>query len=238
MKKFKTHYDDLQVTENASPEVIRGAYRSLAQKWHPDRNPEQREEAERITCLINAAYAILSDPQRRREYDERIAAQQRREAHQAVPPQPRPGPPPVSRNEYEHNSSSERTGHVSHAWLILLFIAFLVILLIVFPYKARYLLVVLIWLAAGVYACSALFNPAISDEEGRQGSIQLQQAVLRRKAAGVGWLMGFISWPLSVAGLLLVGLPFAGASVISLILAGIVGLISWTITVVSQQKVI
>ena len=69
MEKIKTHYDNLQVTENASPEVIRGAYRYLSQKWHPDRNPRTVEQATRITQIINEAFAVLSDPHRRREHD-------------------------------------------------------------------------------------------------------------------------------------------------------------------------
>ena len=75
MGKIKTHYDNLQVTENASPEVIKGAYRYLSQKWHPDRNPGAVEKATRITQIINEAFAVLSDPQRRREHDAWIEGQ-------------------------------------------------------------------------------------------------------------------------------------------------------------------
>ncbi len=72
MSNFQTHYQNLQVTENASPEVIKGAYRYLAQKWHPDKNPTERAKAERVTKLLNEAYAVLSDPgtaQRARRLD-------------------------------------------------------------------------------------------------------------------------------------------------------------------------
>lgn len=75
MKRFRTHYDNLQVAENASPEVIKGAYKYLSQKWHPDRNPTNKEEAERITKIINQAYQVLSDPALRREHDAWIAGQ-------------------------------------------------------------------------------------------------------------------------------------------------------------------
>ena len=44
---MRTHYDNLHVSEKASPEVIKGAYKALAQKWHPDKHPNQREKAER-----------------------------------------------------------------------------------------------------------------------------------------------------------------------------------------------
>ncbi len=70
---MRTHYDNLQVSRNASPEVIKGAYKYLSQKWHPDKNPEKREVAERNLKIINEAYEVLSDPVRRAEHDEWIA---------------------------------------------------------------------------------------------------------------------------------------------------------------------
>ena len=75
MKKTRTHYDNLQVTENASPEVIKGAYKYLTQKWHPDKNPSDRAKAERVMKILTAAYEILSDPERRKNYDQKIARQ-------------------------------------------------------------------------------------------------------------------------------------------------------------------
>lgn len=75
MKPLRTHYDNLQVAENASQEVIKGAYKYLCQKWHPDKNPRNRAKAERISCIINAAYTVLSDPKRRKDHDEWIQTQ-------------------------------------------------------------------------------------------------------------------------------------------------------------------
>jgi len=69
---FRTHYDNLQVAENASIEVIRGAYKFLSQKWHPDKNPDDKERAARIMKIINDAYVVLSDPERRKQHDEWI----------------------------------------------------------------------------------------------------------------------------------------------------------------------
>jgi hypothetical protein len=69
MRRSQTHYDNLQVSRSASEEVIRAAYRSLSQKHHPDRNPDDRESAERIMKILNAAYAVLSDAGKRLEYD-------------------------------------------------------------------------------------------------------------------------------------------------------------------------
>ena len=74
-----THYDTLQITRNASVDVIKGAYRYLSQKWHPDKQPsENRVEAERIMKEITTAYGVLSDPAARVKYDAWITEQ---EAH-------------------------------------------------------------------------------------------------------------------------------------------------------------
>lgn len=80
---FKTHYDNLQVTRTASPEVIKGAYKHLSQKYHPDKNIENREEAERILKIINKAYEVLSDPLLRKEHDEWIARQEKEKNNKA-----------------------------------------------------------------------------------------------------------------------------------------------------------
>lgn len=68
-----SHYDVLQVSPDADPEVIDRAYRALSLKYHPDVTPEDsREAAHRRMQRINLAYAVLSDPQRRRDYDRTI----------------------------------------------------------------------------------------------------------------------------------------------------------------------
>ena len=79
MPQFITHYDNLQVKETASGEVIKGAYRYLSQKWHPDKNPDNRQEAENFIKIINEAYSVLSDPIRRKEYDLQINRERRKE---------------------------------------------------------------------------------------------------------------------------------------------------------------
>lgn len=76
-----THYDNLKVSRDAPPEVIRAAYKSLSQKYHPDRHADS-DEANRIMRLLNAAYEVLRDPARRAEHDQWIAAQEKREAEQ------------------------------------------------------------------------------------------------------------------------------------------------------------
>lgn len=60
-------YEILGVARNASPEEVKKAYRRLAKQYHPDAN--QGTEAEERIREINAAYAILSDPDKRARYD-------------------------------------------------------------------------------------------------------------------------------------------------------------------------
>ncbi|MCC2636565.1 MAG: molecular chaperone DnaJ [Moraxellaceae bacterium] len=72
-KKIRTHYENLQVVESASDEVIRGAYKYLSQKYHPDKNPDNREMAERVFKILNEAHDVLSNPEKRRLHDEWIA---------------------------------------------------------------------------------------------------------------------------------------------------------------------
>lgn len=66
-----TYYDLLKVDRKAAPEGVRAAYRSLAQRYHPDKRPGNAD-AIRVMAALNEAYAVLSDPQRRASYDRAI----------------------------------------------------------------------------------------------------------------------------------------------------------------------
>ena len=63
---MKSLYDILGVSPTASADDIKKAYRLQAMKWHPDRNPGNRAEAELRFKEIGHAYSVLSDPVRRR----------------------------------------------------------------------------------------------------------------------------------------------------------------------------
>jgi curved DNA-binding protein CbpA len=69
-RRQATLYDLLQVNPLASPEVIRAAYRVLARRYHPDCNASLDAAAQMRE--INAAYHVLSDPNRRARYDARL----------------------------------------------------------------------------------------------------------------------------------------------------------------------
>ncbi|XP_050022956.1 dnaJ homolog subfamily B member 6-B-like [Dermacentor andersoni] len=63
------YYRVLEVPRDATQDDIRRAYRRLALKWHPDKNPTNKEEAERHFKAIAEAYEVLSDETKRRQYD-------------------------------------------------------------------------------------------------------------------------------------------------------------------------
>lgn len=136
MTKLHTHYDNLKVTRNAPPEVIRAAYKTLSQKYHPDKHPGNAD-AERVMALINASYQVLSDPAQRAQHDRWIdqqegAAHARAQGFSASRAAPPPAAPVYSSQTRAHYQASpvtpppnsvSRTGgrwfaHVVRHWFI------------------------------------------------------------------------------------------------------------------------
>ena len=70
MATKRDYYEVLGVDKNATEEEIKKAYRKLAKKYHPDANPNNKEEAEAKFKEVNEAYENLSDPQKRKMYDQ------------------------------------------------------------------------------------------------------------------------------------------------------------------------
>ncbi|XP_076328218.1 dnaJ homolog subfamily B member 6-B-like [Tachypleus tridentatus] len=64
------YYEVLEIQRTATPEEVKKAYRRLALKWHPDKNPDQKDLAEFMFKEISEAYEVLSDENKRRIYDQ------------------------------------------------------------------------------------------------------------------------------------------------------------------------
>ena len=67
-KNIPDYYAILQIQKTASQNEIKNQFRSLAKKWHPDR--KQSDDAEKKMAQINTAYEVLSNPKRRKMYDQ------------------------------------------------------------------------------------------------------------------------------------------------------------------------
>ena len=65
----RDYYDVLGISKGASDNDIKKAYRKMAMKYHPDRNPENKQESEEKFKEVNEANDILSDPEKRAAYD-------------------------------------------------------------------------------------------------------------------------------------------------------------------------
>lgn len=86
MKKVHTHYDNLKIARDAPPEVIKAAYKALCHKFHPDRNGGSARATQTFQ-LINTAYEVLSDPERRHQHDAWIARAEAADARaRSAPP--------------------------------------------------------------------------------------------------------------------------------------------------------
>lgn len=86
-KDIVNHYAALEIDdENADEAVIKKAYRKLVLKWHPDKHPEKRAEAEEKIREINNAYEVLSNPTKRATYDQQKRAVKRRMQGFGPPP--------------------------------------------------------------------------------------------------------------------------------------------------------
>lgn len=117
---MRTHYDNLKVARNAPLEVIRAAYTSLSKKYHPDNNPSS--DAERIIRIINEAYNVLSDPEKRREHDAWIEKQERQESteqqYEYIAPEEKVSPKVI--NETTQKPPFDPIDHLTTYWFLYL----------------------------------------------------------------------------------------------------------------------
>lgn len=70
MAQKRDYYEVLGVSKNATDDELKKAFRKLAKQYHPDANPDNKEEAEKKFKEINEAYETLSDSQKRKMYDQ------------------------------------------------------------------------------------------------------------------------------------------------------------------------
>ena len=94
MDNFKDFYAVLGLSPTAAPEVVRAAYRALAQRHHPDRMGLAANDGA-VMASLNRAYEALSCPQRRYEYDQ---------VHRRMQPAHYQG------HRYSHTTASQRGG--------------------------------------------------------------------------------------------------------------------------------
>lgn len=69
---MKNYYEILEVNKKASQETIAKVYKFLAKKYHPDANPDNQQEAEEKFKEISEAYEILSNAEKRKQYDSEL----------------------------------------------------------------------------------------------------------------------------------------------------------------------
>lgn len=80
--KYDSYYALFEVHSKASQEEIKKAYRKKLKQWHPDKNLDRTQESEEITKVLNHAYSILSDTDKRKKYDRMLRFTKKRNIHQ------------------------------------------------------------------------------------------------------------------------------------------------------------
>lgn len=70
MVQFDDYYEVLGISRDASADEIKKAYRKLTKQWHPDRHQDNKQQAEEKFKKINEAYDILSDKNKKQQYDQ------------------------------------------------------------------------------------------------------------------------------------------------------------------------
>ncbi len=69
MAEKRDYYEVLGVSKSATPDELKKAYRKMAIKYHPDKNPGDKEAEEKFKEAAEA-YDVLSDPKKRQQYDQ------------------------------------------------------------------------------------------------------------------------------------------------------------------------
>lgn len=106
MSKFRTHYDNLKVARNAPDSIIRAAYKTLMQQYHPDKFEGSVDEALRIAKLIKQSYDVLIDPAKRAEHDRWIKEKEAKSENKSN--NDRPNTENQSADQPSHEKRNER----------------------------------------------------------------------------------------------------------------------------------
>ncbi len=107
----ETHYATLGIAPDAEDVVIRAAYKAMMMKYHPDTTTDEKAHAEEMAKAINRAYDVLSDPEKRAEYDASLAGNARPDPDPLHEPAQNPAPDasesrPLTRAPAEENRLS------------------------------------------------------------------------------------------------------------------------------------
>lgn len=116
------YYEILQVREDASDEVIKMAYKALVKKYHPDTFLGDENIAEEMMKQINLAYEVLSNPQKRKEYDSFLSHQRNNQNEEKS-------------KRYEENkeqSKQQKVNYKKYAFFILIILSVIFLLLPLF----------------------------------------------------------------------------------------------------------
>jgi curved DNA-binding protein CbpA len=117
---MKDHYQVLGVLKEVDDVVIKAAYKALAQKYHPDKHPEQKAEYNRIMSELNEAFSVLGFKHKRKEYDlkwskTQVKAKPAKAKAEPAPHKNNPHPPQSTESEHSHRHESKETESTKQA---------------------------------------------------------------------------------------------------------------------------
>ncbi|RNI26925.1 DnaJ domain-containing protein [Rufibacter latericius] len=194
----KNYYHILGVSSTATPAEIKAAYKRLALKLHPDKNPHSPHAEERFK-LVNSAYQVLSNPKRRAAFDlQQQYEQQRRQAQAYTTPRYHHTRNPAGFQERHYRQRAKQHTHFSRRDLQIIIGGVLLTVLLIFGLKfgwekiasgramkqARQAEQQRHWKKADqAYSDALEYKPALEEARVRRGAIRL--AYLKNPAGAV-----------------------------------------------------
>ncbi len=139
---MKNYYNLLGIETGAGAEVIRLAYRNLAKQYHPDRNPGRKDIEEKFK-EISEAYNVLSDPEKKRKYDLKLAYHhqggQRNEGSGSSERKyrKRPAGPPFKKPKSAAEIRKENLTSYMFVGVLFFFFAMMIVLLVTGPLESE-----------------------------------------------------------------------------------------------------